>query len=262
MSGWAGWSISRPNRRLWPSASGTDDPIHILVVDDKPAIVEQIRAGLAATAWKVTSADQPGQALGNCMQQGVDVVLASLSLPKDGAYILFQNLREHANLATIPFFGLCVKTATAEQERAQQAGIPGIITKPIDCEALIGKVSRALRLETSYKYYQQREGVLTMTLPKEFNPVVARQVSGPLNEQLTATVDAGGNKLIIDLSAAETASIPLIEFLVSVSQACGNLSISHAIAGSETFVAACRSYEDSRSWLFANSFDKARALLK
>ena len=110
-------------------------------MDDKPAIVEQIRAGLAATAWKVTSADQPGQALGNCMQQGVDVVLASLSLPKDGAYILFQNLREHANLATIPFFGLCVKTATAEQERAQQAGIPGIITKPIDCEALIGKVS-------------------------------------------------------------------------------------------------------------------------
>ncbi len=40
-----------------------DDPISILVVDDKPAIAEQIRAGLADTPWKVTSADQPGQAL-------------------------------------------------------------------------------------------------------------------------------------------------------------------------------------------------------
>ncbi len=41
-----------------------DDPISILVVDDKPAIVAQIRAGLADTPWKVTSADQPGQGAG------------------------------------------------------------------------------------------------------------------------------------------------------------------------------------------------------
>src|SRR5580698_9295202 len=32
-----------------------DDPINILVVDDKPAIAEQVRSGLADTVWKVTN---------------------------------------------------------------------------------------------------------------------------------------------------------------------------------------------------------------
>src|SRR5580692_12889377 len=77
-----------------------DDPISILVVDDKPAIAAQIREGLADTPWKVTCADQPGQALDSCMEHGVDVVLASLSLPNDGAFMLFQNLRGYANTAS------------------------------------------------------------------------------------------------------------------------------------------------------------------
>ena len=48
-----------------------DDPINVLVADDKPAIVEQIRLGLAGTPWTVTSADQPAQALALCMAGGV-----------------------------------------------------------------------------------------------------------------------------------------------------------------------------------------------
>ena len=96
-----------------------DDPISILVVDDKPAIAEQIRAGLADTPWKVTSADQPGQALDSCIENGVDVVLASLTLPNDGAYMLFQNLRGYANTASIPVLAMSVRTAVAEQARAQ-----------------------------------------------------------------------------------------------------------------------------------------------
>jgi len=56
----------------------------------------------------------------------VDVVLASLSLPNDGANMLFQNLRGLARTASIPVMGMCVRTATAEQERAQQAGFAAI----------------------------------------------------------------------------------------------------------------------------------------
>ncbi len=54
------------------------------------------------------------------MENGVDVVLASLSLPNDGAFMLVQNLRGYANTASIPVLGMCVRTATAEQARAQQ----------------------------------------------------------------------------------------------------------------------------------------------
>jgi two-component system cell cycle response regulator len=239
-----------------------DDPIHLLVVDDKPAIGAQIKSGLANMPWQVSCADQQGQAMDQCMQPGIDVVLVSLSLPKDGAYMLFQNLRGYANTATIPIFGLSVKTATAEQTRAHQTGFAGIITKPIDCEELKAKVSRVLKLETSYKYFHQREGVLTLKLPKEFHQGVVHEVTSRLDAQLTATVDAGSDKLIVDLSEIESPTLPVIELVLCATTACGKLALKHAIIGSQGIKTGCLSYEESRNWLIAGTFEEAVATLK
>jgi two-component system cell cycle response regulator len=239
-----------------------DDPIKILVVDDKPAIAAQIRSGLADTPWQVITADQPGQALDQCMEGGMDLVLASLSLPNDGAFMLYQNLKGSPNLAAIPLLGMCVRTATAEQTRAQQTGFAGVVTKPIDCAELKAKVSRTLCLETSYKYFQQRDGVLSLLLPKEFHPSVAQEVNNHLDGQLANTVDAGGNKLIIDLNAVEVVSVAVIELVLSAIQAASKLSLRYAVVGSEGAKAQCHSYEETQSWQFAPSFEQAIALLK
>ena len=163
-------AVAKKNKRF-------DDPISILVVDDKPAIPAQVRAGLADTPWKVTSVEQANQALEYCMANEVDVVLAGLSLPNDAAFTLYQNLRSHANTASIPVFGMCVRTAAAEQERAQKTGFAGVINKPIDAVELKAKVSRILRLETSYRYFQQRDGALVLIVPKDFHSDMAQEVS-------------------------------------------------------------------------------------
>ncbi len=239
-----------------------DDPISILVVDDKPAISAQIKAGLADTPWVVASADQPGQALDCCMKQPVDIVLVSLSLPNDGAYVFFQNLRGFAATSTIPVFGMCVKTSTSDQARAQQAGFGGVVTKPIDAAELKARVTRTLKLETSYKYFQQRESALVLTLPKEVDQGVGHEVTTRLKEQLAATVDAGSDKLIIDLSGTEKATLPVIELVLSAIQACSELSLKCAVVGSEIIKGECRGFEETHSWLFAGSFDEAVALLK
>jgi two-component system cell cycle response regulator len=239
-----------------------DDPISILVVDDKPAIAGLIQTALADTPWKITSADQPGQALDKCMEAGVEIVLASLSLPNDGAYMLFQNLRGFTLTAAIPVLGLSVKTATDEQARAVQAGFGGIITKPIEHEELKSKISNTLRLETAYKYFQQREGVLTLKLPKEVHQGVVYEVSKRLDDLLSSTVDAGGDKLIVDLSQTETATLTTIELVLTAIQSCNRLKIRPAVVGSDAVVAQCRSYEETQSWLFAPSSDQALALLK
>ena len=238
-----------------------DDPIGILVVDDKPAIATQVRAGLADTNWKVLTADQPGQALDLCRDNSVDIVLASLSLPNDGAFLLFQNLRGGAATTAKPILGMCVRTAAAELTRAQQTGFSSVITKPIDAAELKTKVCRTLNLETSYKYFQQREGALTLTLPKEFSPAVAQEVSTHLDHQLVSIVDAGGDKLIVDLTAVETASLPIIELVLSSIQAATKLSLRYAVVGSDATKTQCHSYEEAQSWAFAGTFEQAVAML-
>ena len=239
-----------------------DDPIGILVVDDKPAIAAQIIAGLADTPWKVTSSEQPELALDYCLKNGTDLVLASLSLPNDGAFAFFQKLRTYAATASIPVLGMCVRTAAAEQSRAQQTGFASVINKPIDGGELKAKICRTLSLETSYKYFQQKDGILALMVPKDFHPALAQEVSAHLQGQLVGTVDAGGDKLIIDLTPVDTASLPIVEFVISAIQAATKLSLRCAIVGSEATQKECRGFAETQAWLFAGTFEQALALLK
>lgn len=239
-----------------------DDPINILVVDDKPAIVEQIRSGVAGTPWKVTSTDQPGAALDLCNGGGIDIVLASLSLPNDGAHILFQNLRGYANTSTIPVFGLCVKTNATDQTRATQAGFAGIITKPIQAEELKSKIARALKLNTAYKYFQLRPEALVFSLPKDFYPGLQREATADLKDQLTDLADGGGDKIIIDFSSVPTITLPVIELVLAVIKTCGEFSIRYAMTGPGTLRDQCLMYEESKAWPFGSTFEEAVALLQ
>jgi two-component system cell cycle response regulator len=239
-----------------------DDPIGILVLDDKPAIVAQVQTGLADTPWKVTSAADAKAALEQCAAPGVDLVLASLSLPDDGAYSFFQTLRSQANTASIPVLGMCVRTATEDQKKAVQAGMAAVINKPIDAADLKAKVCRILALETSYRYFQQRDGVLSLVIPKDFTPGVAQDVSSHLEGKLTGAVEEGGDKFVIDLTEVETASLPVVELILSAIQAGAKLSLRNAVVATEAITKQCGNYAESQSWLFAGTFEQALELLK
>jgi two-component system cell cycle response regulator len=234
-----------------------DDPIRVLVVDDKPAIAVQIRAALHDTPWKVSSADQGGQGFDVCLEQGADIVLASLALPNDGAHTLFRNLRSHAGTAAIPVLAMSVRTALEEQARAQHEGFAGVVTKPIEAEELKGKICRTLKLETAYRYFKQYDGALALVLPKELHQEVGQAVSTRLGDLLAATVQAGGDRLIIDLSAIETATLQVVELVISALQACGKLSMKHAVVARADTRSLCHSYEETRSWNFVDSLDAA-----
>jgi len=245
--------VARPKR--------FDDPVSLLVVDDKPAIVEQIRGGLADTPWKVTGADQAGQALDDCMKHVPDAVLVSLSLPKDAAFLFFQNLRGLAATATIPVLGLSVKTALGEQARAQQTGFAGVVTKPIDAQELKAKLCRTLRLETCYKYFQQKEGVLLLRLPREAREDFTNEATRRLKDHLAETADAGGDRLIIDLGELEKAPLTVIRLILFAVQACNELSLKCAISAPDAIRAECQAFEESQAWLFAGSVEEASSLL-
>jgi two-component system cell cycle response regulator len=239
-----------------------DDPIRVLVVDDKPAIVAQIRTALSETSWQVANAEQPGPALELCRQKAADIVVASLALPGDGAHVLFQSLRDHASTAAIPVLGMSVRTAAEEQARAQQTGFAGIIAKPIEAEELKTKVSRALKLETAYKYFKQHDGALVLIMPKELSPDVFHEISNRLERELNATVDAGGDRLIVDLGEVQNAGLQVIELALSAIRAGGELSLKHAIIAPEAVKTQCLSYQETQFWCFADNLDAVVALAR
>jgi two-component system, cell cycle response regulator len=238
-----------------------DDPLNILVVDDKPAIVEQIRAGLADTPWVITSRSGVASAMEFCAGTVPDVVIASLSLPDGGAFSLFQTMRQSPRMKNLPVFAMSVKTAADEQARAQSNGFTAIITKPIDADDIKLKVARALNLDTSYKYFENRDNVLLLKIPAAFTPMVANEISAHLRTKISDAVDCGYDKMIVDMSQVAKADVNIIKLGLNATQLCAELSLKQRMIGSDAVCLECKNYEETKDWQFEENFEEALAAL-
>lgn len=232
-----------------------DDPLKVTIVDDKGAIVDQIKAGLADTPWKIDGIAQAQSALQAINDQMPDVVFISTSLPEGAGFWLFQKLRGGMKTQRLPTFAMSVKTALEEQARAQQVGFSGIVTKPIDFNELKSKVTRALNLDASYKYFEQRDGILWLTFAPQFNATAANEISSHLSEKITEAVDSGLDKLVMDLRQLKSVEVSLIELCINVMKAAKDLALKTGVVGTEAICQACKNYEETKEWQFASSIE-------
>ena len=118
------------------------------MVDNKTAIVEQIKEGVDDTPWEVTGIGDSERAMAFCLETIPDIIFVNLALPQKSAYSLLQNLRANSATNGVPVLGLSVKTDQEQQAAALQAGFASVVTKPIDYDELKVRVTRSLSLET------------------------------------------------------------------------------------------------------------------
>lgn len=237
------------------------DPADILVVDDKPAIVQQIHEGLKHTPWKIHGATSPAEALDFCSRQCPDLIVASLALPEAGAFELFRLIRANLKTKFTPVFALVVKTEAAAQQQAQQAGFTHIVTKPIDMVDLESRMAKAMNLDTSQRYFSMDGDTLVIRLPENCSPAVLGELAQYLQTKLADAVDSGFGKVIFDLHAVKALHMGIIKTLLQAMQACRELALQFALAANGEIVAECKEFEDTRGWTFYESFDEAKANL-
>lgn len=251
---------------LRPKGSGSsakrfDDPLQIVVVDDKPAIVEHIRHGLSNTSWNIQSKPNVAQAMELCNIVLPDAILVSLSLPDGAGFSFFQMLKASPRLKNVPVFALSVKTAADEQTRAQQAGFTAVVTKPIDCDDLKAKIARALSLDTSYRYFEIHRGVLALRIPAAFDPNIGEQIGLNLRGKIAEAVDSGVDKVVIDMSEVTNADANVVKFGLTIAQTCEEFSLKQRMVGSDAISLECKNYEETKDWKFESSFEEALAAL-
>lgn len=251
----------RPLGDSEPLQKKIDDPLDILVVEDKPAIVEQIRKGFQSTPWNIHGVSSTGEAIDFCQKKVPDCIVISLSIPEDAAITLFRIIRSNAKTKYVPLFGLSVKTATEEQQRAQQAGFSTIITKPIDFEELETKIGKAVNLDTSAKYFRIDGDFMTVRLPKACNASVVNEVGHYLKEKTGQAVDAGISNVVFDTHEVAGLNTEVIKLLLQSMQLCRDLSIKYALAGNDQVVEDSKKFEESKDWVFCESVEEAKASL-
>lgn len=235
------------------------DPATILVVEDKPAILQQIQDGLKHTPWTVQGTSSTGEAIDACSKNPVDLVMISLSLPDEAAFTLFRVLRANLKTKYTPIFGLVVKTDNATQIKAQQVGFTALVTKPLDLVEIESKIARAMNLDTSERYFRNEPDALIMTLPEACSNHVVAEISGYLKNKIADAVDSGIGRAVFDLQKVKRMDVTVIKLLITAMQACREVGLTYAMAGSSVLSQECKGYEDTRDWQFYDSIEEARA---
>ncbi|MEO6006213.1 MAG: response regulator [Opitutus sp.] len=237
------------------------DPADILIVEDKPAIIQQIQEGLKHTPWKVHGVAAQGEAIDFCSRTPPDLMLVSLSLPEDSAFTLFRLIRTNVKTKYTPVFALVVKTETAQQQQAQTVGFSAIITKPIDLGELETKMAKAMNLDTSQRYYAVEGDSLIMRLPENCSPAVIAEAATYLKPKFSQAVDAGHNKVVIDIHQIRSLHMGVIKLLFQAMQTCRELAMQFALVANPQIISECKGFEDTRGWTFYDSLEEAKANL-
>jgi two-component system, cell cycle response regulator len=237
------------------------DPADILIVEDKPAIVQQIREGLKHTPWHVRGVSTQAEAMECCLKSPPDLILVSLSLPEEAAFALFRLIRTNVKTKYTPAFALVVKTETGQQQQAQTVGFSAIITKPIDMGELEAKIAKAMNLDTSQRYYAIEDELLVMRLPEACSPAVIAEAAAYLKPKFAGAVDAGFNRVVIDIQQIKSLHMGVIKLLFQAMQTCRELAMQFALVGNPQIISECKGFEDTRGWSFYDSIAEAKANL-
>lgn len=114
----------------------------ILVVDEEPAILRALRAGLEARGYEVRPAPTCALALERIASEPFDLVLLDLGLPDDDGVHVVQRVREWS---TVPIIVLTADGDETRKVRALDEGADDYVTKPFSMPELLARIRVALR---------------------------------------------------------------------------------------------------------------------
>ncbi|HTI81353.1 MAG TPA: response regulator transcription factor [Acetobacteraceae bacterium] len=151
-------------------------PTRILVVDDEPAILRFLRAGLGSQGYLVTEAQTGQAAIDAARQYRTDLIVLDLGLPDIDGLEVIRHIRE-AGVA-LPIIVLSSRENEVAKVTALDLGADDYVTKPFGIDELLARIRAAQR----HRLQQQgerpifRAGDLTMDLVRRIVMVRGQEV--------------------------------------------------------------------------------------
>ena len=125
------------------SVTGLSRPIHVLVVDDEPALRKVFRTSLAASGFVIQEARSGEEAVDILPQHPFDLVLLDINMPGIGGVEACREIRALA--PKIGILMVTVRDAEHDMVRALEAGADDYVTKPVRFRELVARMRAVLR---------------------------------------------------------------------------------------------------------------------
>jgi two-component system KDP operon response regulator KdpE len=119
------------------------NPLRVLVVDDEPAILRFLRAGLSAQGFIVSEAPTGQAALDEMARGATDLTVLDLGLPDMDGLDVIREIR--ATGAPIPIIVLSSRDDEGSKVAALDLGADDFVTKPFGIDELFARIRAAQR---------------------------------------------------------------------------------------------------------------------
>jgi len=126
--------------------AGLPNRPQIMVVHDRPVIVETVREVLGADCEIITAADEPAL-LALCTATLPDLVLVDDAMPAAAAIQVLEQFKATQSLAHIPVIFIVAQTDSVRETVYLDAGAADFVTEPINSSVLRARVKTHLLLK-------------------------------------------------------------------------------------------------------------------
>lgn len=156
--------------------------MRILIVDDEPELVEQIRQALAKQKYTVDTAFDGEEAMDRIYVDPYDLILLDIMLPKKDGFGVLLELRSEKK--STPVLMLTAKGGVEDRIKGLDLGADDYLAKPFSMEELLARIRALLRrsnalvspvlkigtlsLNTASREVLHNDQLLDLT-PKEFS---------------------------------------------------------------------------------------------
>jgi CheY-like chemotaxis protein len=182
------------------SFSEDDEQVKVLIVEDKPMVLKQLRDLCEANKWHPTEATDSARALELCKKLSFSAIIISCSLESDSTLSLRRKLKTSVLSKNTPVVGLVVQGDKEMENTAQEVGFEQIIHKPINNDLASTSLYRAMNLDSSAQYFKLMEEVLYFKIPRSSSTNLISDIKANLKPRIVSTVNAGIGKIIVDVS--------------------------------------------------------------
>ncbi len=117
--------------------------MRILIVDDEPELVEQIRQALAQQRYTVDTAFDGEEAMNRIYVDPYDLILLDIMLPKKDGFGILLELRNEKN--STPVLMLTAKGDIEDRIKGLDLGADDYLAKPFSMEELLARIRALLR---------------------------------------------------------------------------------------------------------------------
>src|SRR5437899_12712062 len=130
-------------------------PPHILVVDDNPVNVYNLRTRRAVHGYESVTAADGEEALVVARAKQLALILIDVMIPKMDGIQVCRELRADSSLPFMPIILVTAKTDSKDVVAGLEAGGDEYLTKPVDQAALVARVQSMLRVKALHDTVQE-----------------------------------------------------------------------------------------------------------